>query len=164
MGTEAQFDKSPSDHTAEWASLNAWIARLVATDLYGPKGLDYYMHRASYNFLYVLDVQGHAKFSTGLPAAANLFRYAGPVLLRMCQEETRCPEPPIGIFSESVVKKEGEGREVLFKGLGYSVERWEWWKKRWEQLAAATDVGEDVRADAREASEAMRGAESSSRR
>jgi hypothetical protein len=134
----------------------------VATDLYGPKGLDYYMHRASYNFLYVLDVRGHANFAAALPAAANLFRYAGPVLWRMCREETACPDPAIGIFSKSVVEREAEGGEVLFAGLGYSVQRWGWWKERWGQLAGADALGEDGRANAREALEAMREAESSS--
>jgi hypothetical protein len=37
-----------------------------------------------------------------------------------------------------------------------------WWKGRWGQLAAADDLGEDGRANAREALEAMREAESSS--
>jgi hypothetical protein len=134
----------------------------VATDLYGPKGLDYYMHRASYNFLYVLDIRGHPSFAAAVPAAANLFRYAGAVVWRMCREETGCPDPAIGIFSGGVVEREGEGREVLFGGLGYSVERWGWWKERWGQLAAADGLGEDARVNAREALKAMREAERSS--
>ena len=134
----------------------------MVTDLYGPKSLDYYVHRASYNFLYVLDIRGHARFVAAVPAAANLFRYAGPVVWRMCREETRCPDPVIGIFSASIVEREGECGEVLFGGLGYSVERWGWWKERWEQLVAANDnLGEDGRTNAREALEAMREAESS---
>jgi hypothetical protein len=51
---------------------------------------------------------------------------------------------------------------VLFGGLGYSVERWVWWKERWGQLAADDGLGEDGRANAREALEAMREAEGSS--
>ncbi|KAH7408671.1 hypothetical protein DE146DRAFT_646914 [Phaeosphaeria sp. MPI-PUGE-AT-0046c] len=160
--TKVQFDKCPPEHATEWASINAWIARLVVTDLYGPKGLDYYMHRASYNFLYVLDVRGHANFEAALPAAANLFRYASSVVWRMCQEEIECPGPAIGIFSNTVVEREGKDVEVLFGGLGYSMERWEWWTKQWGQLAAADDLEEDGRRNAREALEAMQEAEKSS--
>ncbi|OAK97277.1 hypothetical protein IQ06DRAFT_42503 [Phaeosphaeriaceae sp. SRC1lsM3a] len=43
----------------------------------GPKGLSYYMHRASHNFLYVFDIHGHADFQAALPAAANLFLVCG---------------------------------------------------------------------------------------
>jgi hypothetical protein len=120
------------------------------------------MHRASYNFLYVLDIRGHASFAAAVPAAANLFRYAGPVVWRMCREQTGFPDPAIGIFSGRVVEGEREGGEVLFGGLGYSVERWVWWKERWGQLAAFDSLGEDGRANARETLEAMREAESSS--
>jgi hypothetical protein len=134
----------------------------VATNLYGPRGLDYYMHRASYNFLYMLDIRGYPNFAAAVPATANLFRYAGPVVSRMCREVTRCPDPAIGIFSESVVAREGKGREVLFGGLGYSVERWVWWKERWGQLAADDGLGEVGRANAREALEAMQEAYGSS--
>ncbi|KAH6129487.1 hypothetical protein HBI69_001390 [Parastagonospora nodorum] len=156
-----QFDKSPSDHAAEWASINAWIARLVATDLKGPKDMDYFMHRASYNFLYVLDIRGHPSSTAAVPAAANLFRFAGPVVWRLCQDETPCSGPLIGIYSEKEVERVRVGGEVVFKGLGYSMERWGWWKERWGQLASDDGLGEDGKAHAREALEAMREAESS---
>jgi hypothetical protein len=154
--------ESPSDHAAEWANVNAWIAHLVSTDFFGPKGLDYFMHRASYNFLYVLDVRGHASFTAAVPAAANLFRFAGLVIWRMCREETVCLGPAIGIFSGRLTGREMERTEVLFEKLGYSVERWEWWKERWGQLAASDSLGDDGRASARGALEAMREAENSS--
>jgi hypothetical protein len=58
--------------------------------------------------------------------------------------------------------KGGERCRSALGGLGYSVERWVWWKERWGQLAAADGLGEDGRANAREALEAMREAEGSS--
>jgi hypothetical protein len=42
------------------------------------------------------------------------------------------------------------------------VERWGRWKERWGQLAAADGLGEDGRATAKEALEAMREVNSSS--
>jgi hypothetical protein len=128
----------------------------MATNLYGPRGPDYYIHRASYSFLYVLDIRGHPNFAAAVLATANLFRYAELVVLRICREATRCLDPAIGIFSESVVAREGKDGEVLFGELGHSVERWVWWKERWGQLAADDGLGEDGRANAREALEDMR--------
>jgi hypothetical protein len=117
----------PYDHAAEWANVNAWIARLVSTDLFGLNGLDYFMHRASHNFLYVLDIRGHGSFMAAVPAATNLFRFAGPVIWRMCREETVCLGPAIGIFSGRLAERERERTEVLIEKLGHSVERWGWW-------------------------------------
>jgi len=128
----------------------------VATDLYGPKEMDYFLHRASYNFLYVLDIRGHPNFTAAVPAAANLFRFAGPVVWRLCRAEAPCSGPLIGIYSEGEVERVREGGDVLFKGLGYSMERWAWWKERWGQLAGDDSLGADGKGHAREALEAMR--------
>jgi hypothetical protein len=98
--------ESPSEHAAEWANVNVCIARLVSTDLFGQKGLDYFMHRASYKFLYALDVLGHASFAAAVPAAANLFRFVGPLIWITCPEETVCLGPAIGIFSERLKERE----------------------------------------------------------
>ncbi|KAF2819515.1 hypothetical protein CC86DRAFT_471968 [Ophiobolus disseminans] len=154
------FGQSPTDEATitKWAIVNAWIARLVSTDMYGPGGLDYYMHRASYCFLRVLDVEGHPNFHGEVPATANLFRYASPVLLRLCREKKECPGPPIGIYAPRAAEL-GEGRKLLFTELGYSMERWEWWKTRWGQLVNGEEVDGGVRAHARDALEAMEGAE-----
>jgi len=62
----------------------------------------------------------------------------------------------IGIYSEGEVERVREGGDVLFKGLGYSMERWAWWKERWGQLAGDDSLGADGKGHAREALEAMR--------
>jgi hypothetical protein len=100
--------------------------RLVSTDLFGQKGLDYFMIRASFKFLYVLYVRGHASFAAAVPATANLFQFARLVIWRLCREETVCLVPAIGIFSWRLTEWERERTEVRFENLGYSVERWEW--------------------------------------
>jgi hypothetical protein len=94
------------------------LRALWPTNLYGPKGLDYYMHRASYSFLYVLSIRGYPNSVAAVPATANLFRYAGPVVSRMCREVTRCPDPAIGILSESVVAREGKVDKCSLGGWG----------------------------------------------
>ena len=151
------FTSSPSVEAVilRWASVNALVARLASA--WDPEYV-FYLHRASYRFLRVLDIEEHPHFQGELPAAANLFRYASPVLLRLSREEPPMPGVPIGIFAEKP-REYDEGQHVLWKGHGYSISRWEWWKTRWGQLVAAEDFGEDLRKHAEEALAAMNAAE-----
>jgi hypothetical protein len=154
------FEKAPSASStiSRWASVNAWIARLASTEINVIGGSVFFLHRASYCFLQALDVEDHPNFEGQVPAAANLFRYASPQLLQLCREEPAPPEPPLGIFNGEA-REYIEGRKVLWAGLGYAMNRWTWWKTRWEQLAGAKNLSREIREHAKEASAAMVAAE-----
>ncbi|KAH8696992.1 hypothetical protein GQ44DRAFT_718636 [Phaeosphaeriaceae sp. PMI808] len=148
---------SPDSVISKWASVNAWVARLVSTRIDTIGGVDYYIHRASCCFLRVLDVEGHPHFKDDIPATANLFRYASPVILRLCREEIVSLHPPIGIFYENS-REISEGKKLLWTKLGYSMDRWAWWKTRWGQLAASSEL-EGLQGDVKDALAAMKAAE-----
>lgn len=151
------FMKSPSSESAisRWASVNAWLARLVTTKVKALGGVAFYMHRASHRFIRVLDVEGHPTFAGEIPAAANLFRYASPAILALCREK---PSPPkdvdVGIFRVNPLEH-SEGKAVLWSQPGYSMERWLWWKVRWGQLASDSELDEGIKTHAKDALTAM---------
>jgi hypothetical protein len=148
---------SPSSEAmiSRWASANAFLARVASA--WDPEYV-FYLHRASYRFLRVLDVEGHPHFSVEVPAAANLFRYASCVLLKLCREEPPMPGVPIGIFAQKPREYE-EGKKVLWNRPGYSMDRWAWWKTRWEQLTFDGELDDGIRTHAREALVVMKHAE-----
>lgn len=154
------FEKRPSDDStiSRWASVNAWIARLACTGVDAIGGNVFFLHRASHCLLQALDVEGHPNFRGQVPAAANLFLYASPRLLQLCHEEPAPPEPALGIFNGEA-REYVESREVLWTALGYSMDRWAWWKMRWEELAGVQYLNKEIGRHAKEALAAMNAAE-----
>ncbi|KAI6088355.1 hypothetical protein F4821DRAFT_234377 [Hypoxylon rubiginosum] len=145
--------------SAEWADAIAWSMRLVS--LHDPRvASDFFLEYTSYPIQHVLEVEEHPMFAQELPAAAMAFSYAAPELLHLCRErhQTDVKYALYGMDKASV--PEGRSYKFLWIGPGgYSPERWDFWKSRWQTLSTASAPGDKIQKLASAAVSAMEGAE-----
>ncbi|KAI2631822.1 hypothetical protein GGR54DRAFT_581129 [Hypoxylon sp. NC1633] len=145
--------------SAEWANAIAWSARLVS--LHDPRiAGDFFLYFTSYSISHVLEVKDHPMFARELPAAAMGFRHAAPELLRLCRQRRQTDAKYALYGTDKASETEARGLESLWTGLGgYSLERWDFWKSRWQALGTASALEETNRTLARDAVGAMESAE-----
>ncbi|KAK8108927.1 hypothetical protein PG984_014728 [Apiospora sp. TS-2023a] len=144
---KATFYDSPETKGAftKWANAQAWSSRLVSTHDARIAG-DFFMHFTSYPIVHVLERDAHPLAALERPAAALAFRVGAAELLRLCRAECR-PEPScaLGEGFDDVRGLKGRGGTVLWTGTGgYSLERWAFWKGRWQELNEKHGRDEDI--------------------
>jgi hypothetical protein len=99
-------------------------------------------------------------FAHELPAAAMMFRYAAPALLRLCRERAQTDTEYALYDFDDLPQLKGQGRQPLWTGSGgYSPERWDFWKSRWQALSDVSTQEAWIRDHANAAIEAMEVAE-----
>lgn len=138
---------------ADWISANAYTARLAATEDEVLSASGGHLRRAFQSIVTALEVDTGDKEPEDLEAAAQLFKYAAPQVYRLCREAKEVDRyHPLwhGRVNKNPIREPFDGP---------SVERWEFWKERWEVLAGMPMFTEDGRRAAVEALEAMNCAE-----
>jgi hypothetical protein len=121
-----------------WTSACTYTARLVAT---GDEALSAYGRVLECGTWAVQDALEDEKLVC-LDAAAQLFVYAGSELYLRCKEG---PNEGMSVKKDSLWKGE----------KGFSVERWRFWRERWDVLAKCESLSDDERGVAEQAFEAM---------
>ncbi|KAK7918459.1 hypothetical protein PG985_010333 [Apiospora marii] len=153
------YDKPETkDAASTWANAQAWSARLVS--LHDSRiASDYFMDFASYPIVHVLERDANPLATLELPAAALAFRVGAAELLRLCRAGCR-PDASCALdegFDDVAPFNKGRGGKGLWTGAGgYSLERWGFWKRRWQELG---DEGRGGDVDAVAVLEAMSEAE-----
>ncbi|KAI3322250.1 hypothetical protein HD806DRAFT_501498 [Xylariaceae sp. AK1471] len=144
---------------AEWAGANAWAAQLVS--LNDPRiASDFFLYFASYSISHALEREEHPMFAQELPAAAMVFRYAAPALLRLCRERAQTDAEYALYDFEDVPQLKGQSRQSLWTGSGgYSPERWAFWKSKWQALSDASTQAAWIQDHANAAIKAMEATE-----
>ena len=119
-----------------WANLNAFAAQLTVA------GVDFSRY-AIWALREALE-EGSPELPLVLPAAVEWFRHAGPVLASLAVQ-----------WAADADGSDQAGRlcrEAGLAGRGFSVGRWNFWRRRLEDISAA---GGDTAAKAREGLEYM---------
>ncbi|KAK8042847.1 hypothetical protein PG994_013330 [Apiospora phragmitis] len=99
----------------------------------------------SYAVVHVLERDAHPLAALELRAAVSSFRVGVTELLRLRRAECR-PEPScaLGEGFDDVQGLKGRGGKFLWTGAGgYSLERWAFWKERWQELDERRERDED---------------------
>lgn len=90
-----------------------------------------------------------------IEAAVQLFVHAPNEWWRRSKRKSGAEEPP-DPMAKTETETDRQGRRLLWRGQdGYSRERWEFWKRRWEFLASEHGYPEKIRQAALEALQAM---------
>ena len=88
-----------------------------------------------------------------MEAAAQLFIHAAPELFRRSKNNHTATGAIAKDYNDRSSKS---GKQTLWTGRGgYSLERWAFWKERWEVLSNMKELSESERQAARVAIEAM---------
>ncbi|KAI0134572.1 hypothetical protein BJ170DRAFT_205331 [Xylariales sp. AK1849] len=160
------YNSSDTDRAAtvgaEWTSAVAWSAQLVSQRDPRIAG-DFFLHFASYSISHVLEREHHPMFAQELPAVSMLFRFGAAELLRLCRENNQ-PEIRYALYDfDDVPTLQSQGRSPLWTGPGgYSLERWAFWKSRWQALSAQSSQDPSVLRHMSAAVGAMEAAEKAS--
>jgi hypothetical protein len=121
----------PARSAQSWANLNAFAAQLTAV------GIDFSIY-AIWALREALEEDG-PEIEQVLPAAVQWLRHAGPVLGSRAAE---CAADVLGRDQPGRL-----GREAGLTGHGFTIERWDFWRRRLDDLAA---TGGQIAAEARE--------------
>ncbi|RYP68159.1 hypothetical protein DL770_008494 [Monosporascus sp. CRB-9-2] len=152
---EPSQGRERSARKAAWVNANAYTARLAAT---GDPALASYgaaLDRASRVIFRALEFDHGGKEPDELEAAAQLFKYAASELYSRCRDGY----PVSGSQAHRDESGKHEKGARWRGGGGFSMERWEFWKRRWVELASLEGLSEQARAASGQALQAMEEAE-----